>query len=952
MELAQRLIDYCARRGRSGELADVILQARFHLRQWAVAYQEQSQEEQIEQAVAYLQAQVHSLVVLDNLETMPLLEQPIYRDLIPADLPCHLLFTSRQSYTGQWHSLNLNVLMEAAALELLLGDPRRRPVLTQPGSAEHEAARSICAILGRLPLALEKAAVHLQNHFPILIAHYRDELFKRGALPVLDDPRGGKVVTLDERHRAGLIATLQSQWEGLTETAAKEVLQVAGQLPEAAVIPIARLGLLAGLLHTGQSFFDMTIGQAVQQLLDASLMEPLQEGQVRLHPLVREFAQRQTHDPDQFRRLCAGRLLDAYEDFAILENQCIRRGIISLQKDILIALDLMSSQTDSHPSITTLQSPLSNLHPPLSNNLHSLLRLIQLEAHSLITWNPSRQPTFFAQQLYKRTQELTLNSLWSFANKLLRKKTLPYFKLLWVNKKESLALERTFTDHTMGVTAIAVTSDGQKAVSTSYDGILKVWNPQTGVVELTLKGHTVQVYAVAITPDGQKAVSASLEHTLKVWNLQTGMVEQTLTGHEGAIRSVAITPDGQKVISASNDGTLKVWNLQTGMVEQTLTGHEGAVNSLTITHSGQKVISASDDRTLKVWNLQTGLAEQTMKGHTSWVHSVGITPNDQKAISGSSDKTLKVWNLQTGQVEQTLYGHVMSVLALAITRDGQKAISASDDKTLKVWNLSAVFNVNPEIVLENQIFTGHTEHILTISITPDSQKAISASWDKTLKLWNLKSGQVEKTFYHTSSVDVVAITPDGRKAVATDHETMKVWNLQTGLVEQILVGHTENVLAITTTSDSKEAISASCDDTLKVWNLQTGLAELTLCGHLQVVRVVAVTPDSKKAISASDDNTIKVWNLETGLLELNLIGDTKSIYAIATTPDSQKAISVSSNSTLKLWNLITGQEITSITLDGFLRRVAVALDGVTVAAGDTGGNVYCLRLVLGEDDNE
>jgi hypothetical protein len=157
--LGQALIGYCARRGRTEDLAAEVLRQRPHLQQQAIDWQEKSQEEEIGQAIAYLQAQTQSLVVLDNLEDLTQLAQPFYRDLIPTDLSCRLLFTSRQTYVGG-QSLNLKVLPEAAALELLLQDLRRQPVLTQPDGAEHEAARSICAILGRLPLAMEKAAVH------------------------------------------------------------------------------------------------------------------------------------------------------------------------------------------------------------------------------------------------------------------------------------------------------------------------------------------------------------------------------------------------------------------------------------------------------------------------------------------------------------------------------------------------------------------------------------------------------------------------------------------------------------------------------------------------------------------------------------------------------------------------------------------------------------------------
>ena len=40
---------------------------------------------------------------------------------------------------------------------------------------------------------------------------------------------------------------------------------------------------------------------------------------------------------------------------------------------------------------------------------------------------------------------------------------------------------------------------------------------------------------VAVTADGQRAVSASWDKTLKVWDLESGRELRTLKGHTGAV---------------------------------------------------------------------------------------------------------------------------------------------------------------------------------------------------------------------------------------------------------------------------------------------------------------------------------------------------------------------------------------------------------------------------------
>ena len=54
---------------------------------------------------------------------------------------------------------------------------------------------------------------------------------------------------------------------------------------------------------------------------------------------------------------------------------------------------------------------------------------------------------------------------------------------------------------------MAVTADGRRAVSASPDKTLKLWELDSGRELRTLTGHTSSVYAVAVTPDGQRAIS-------------------------------------------------------------------------------------------------------------------------------------------------------------------------------------------------------------------------------------------------------------------------------------------------------------------------------------------------------------------------------------------------------------------------------------------------------------
>ncbi len=64
--------------------------------------------------------------------------------------------------------------------------------------------------------------------------------------------------------------------------------------------------------------------------------------------------------------------------------------------------------------------------------------------------------------------------------------------------------------------------------------------------------------SVAISPDGKKIVSGSWDKAVKVWDVASGKCDATLEGHSLCVYSVATSPDGKKIVSGSEDKAAKV----------------------------------------------------------------------------------------------------------------------------------------------------------------------------------------------------------------------------------------------------------------------------------------------------------------------------------------------------------------------------------------------------------
>ncbi|MEM8863349.1 MAG: NB-ARC domain-containing protein, partial [Chloroflexota bacterium] len=333
------LIQYCRNQGRLAELSQIASAKRPDVRG-------RSQDKRIEQIFDYLKQNPDSLVVFDNAEQPENLSRPLAQEMVPTKLPCGVLITTRSQSLHGFRPISLNTLGEEDALKLLLNHHSRQPVLADENHPEREVAKEICRMVGYFPLALEVAGAQLGKRAGASLAVYRDTLQKRGAFATIDS----KKLAVETAYQKGLEAVLQEQWDSLESDEARTLLKVGAQFEEAEELPITRLGAMAGLSIEAEDFFDdVTIAEALRQLTESSLMEKLAEEDatiwetdIRLHPPVREFAQAQIENGQQFRAECAKNLIDQFEDFALLEQHAAKRGVYAIQNDLLACLDLLA----------------------------------------------------------------------------------------------------------------------------------------------------------------------------------------------------------------------------------------------------------------------------------------------------------------------------------------------------------------------------------------------------------------------------------------------------------------------------------------------------------------------------------------------------------------------------------------------------------------------------------
>jgi WD40 repeat protein len=87
----------------------------------------------------------------------------------------------------------------------------------------------------------------------------------------------------------------------------------------------------------------------------------------------------------------------------------------------------------------------------------------------------------------------------------------------------------------------------------------QIWDLTTGTLE-GLNG-TDGALDVAWSPDGALIATAGTDGVIRLWDSQSGTHRLALHGHRTSVDKVRFSPDGSKLASVAPDGTLRIWAL-------------------------------------------------------------------------------------------------------------------------------------------------------------------------------------------------------------------------------------------------------------------------------------------------------------------------------------------------------------------------------------------------------
>jgi WD40 repeat protein len=291
--------------------------------------------------------------------------------------------------------------------------------------------------------------------------------------------------------------------------------------------------------------------------------------------------------------------------------------------------------------------------------------------------------------------------------------------------------------HTGYVRGVAHLPGGQRIITCSYDGSLRLWDLESSAQigdEWREEGDEMAVMTMALSPNGKTLASGSYGGTVRVWDIETRKVIAKWEVHpEGAVL-VCWSPDGERVASGFSDGTVWVWDVKSGEPVESLnpikTGY-GHLSAVSYSPEATMIATAGHDKNgIGIWDAKTGKPLSTVKVDQP-VWDLTWTSDEKKLIAGMWDRLIRIFDTATWQEIAILQGHTNAVNSLTLFPNDHLLASTSLDGTARLWNLDTNLQVGSPLK--------HEHEVNCAAFSADGKLLSTACHDKNAYVWNVQA---------------------------------------------------------------------------------------------------------------------------------------------------------------------------------------------------------------------
>ncbi|MDE0019809.1 MAG: T9SS type A sorting domain-containing protein [Candidatus Poribacteria bacterium] len=518
--------------------------------------------------------------------------------------------------------------------------------------------------------------------------------------------------------------------------------------------------------------------------------------------------------------------------------------------------------------------------------------------------------------------------------------------LLLVDEGEA---QRVVGRHPGTIERTALSSDGKLLATGDTNGLVRLWDAQTGRMIHSLGAFRWEVYWTRFWARNRYLVASNFRDP-RIWDVKTGKMKAVSHQLAGSFVS-AFSPDNRTIAAWKWESAVQIWDVETAKMKGELEAVSEQLTALVFSHNGLLVAGAGAEG-VYIWDLQTGELKTYIKTPTD-DHSaiprpsnyrIAFLPDDRsiaslsrRGVSGKKTSTVHVWDVETGERRLAFSENLIN----ASFSPDSRFVKEEYAGTIRLWDLEtgALWMELPE-GLQYPVFS------------TDGRMIAALGWDiqnrtTPLHVWNVKTKQRVAT-YDGAYWYRLLLSSNGRllaeKAVRREDTAIDSWDMETQEKRTFFVHASTGIRSVSFSPDGRSAASSHnngwlTDDAVRVWDVSTGEEKINFKAE---PGPIVYSPNGRYIAGVGLHKGIAVWDAETGETVMELNGRTPRSFLF--TPDGTNLAFTQSfhgDGIVRYVNVTTGETVEAFhSPSDYLSELAISGDGLTLAAEGDGSDIH------------
>jgi WD40 repeat protein/serine/threonine protein kinase len=481
---------------------------------------------------------------------------------------------------------------------------------------------------------------------------------------------------------------------------------------------------------------------------------------------------------------------------------------------------------------------------------------------------------------------------------------------------------------------VDVSADGAHIVAAFFDGMVQVWDAESGRRTATWWGGE-RLVVPAFDPSGTRLVTGSSDGRLRFWHPDGRPERGDLAAHVRRVYALAWSADGTRLASGSMDRTVFLWSA-IASTSTVFREHRGTVTDLDFLDDGAALVSAGADGRLLAWNAEGGNVEAEFRGHLTDVSAVAVAPDGKSLASGDWSGEVRVWDRSTEDVRTLNAGPnrflVPRIIDIRFDVAGERLVGVSNDGDCLQWGPEsnhpvrwrvagagqAVYGTSATVVVTtrggvlSQLdgATGDVVRSIDAHATPDEAPVIlstaslivTGGGDSLVRVWS--AGDLAPLASLEAGFGVRALALDAaaeRLAAAGDDGRVRTWRTNSWAAGESFDAGAAVIQWVAFHPRTGHLVTGAEDGELRHWTPDARPAGELLARSPVRPYCAALSPDGRRLAVGTADQLVRLLDVDDGRELVALHGHTSRVAALAWSPDGERLASAAHDGTVRVW---------------------------------------------------